>query len=90
MNQHAAWIDKRIDWAVKLALARSASDREIAILIRVFKKHLAEYQIDEAAARQYLSIGSSRMPADMDLAELAAWTSVARVILNLHETITRS
>ena len=26
---------------------------------------------------------------DLDRAELAAWTSVARVILNLHETITR-
>jgi hypothetical protein len=29
------------------------------------------------------------VPADADAAELAAWTSVARAILNLHETITR-
>ena len=29
-------------------------------------------------------------PAGVDPAELAAWTSVARVLLNLHETITRS
>jgi hypothetical protein len=29
------------------------------------------------------------VPADLDACELAAWTSVARVILNLHETITR-
>ena len=29
-------------------------------------------------------------PADVDPAELAAWTSVARVLLNLHETITRN
>jgi hypothetical protein len=26
----------------------------------------------------------------LDKAELAAWTHVARVLLNLHETITRS
>ena len=34
--------------------------------------------------------GQSPIPADIDPAELAAWTSVARVLLNLHETITRS
>jgi hypothetical protein len=30
------------------------------------------------------------VPTDLNVSELAAWTSVARVILNLHETITRS
>jgi hypothetical protein len=29
------------------------------------------------------------VPDDVDPIHLAAWTSVARVILNLHETITR-
>lgn len=81
---------ERINWAFNLALSRSASDREAAVLNRVFEKHLATYQSDEAAARQFLSVGSSPMPSDMNVAELAAWTSVARVILNLHETITRS
>ena len=28
------------------------------------------------------------MPDGLDAAELAAWTHVARVLLNLHETIT--
>ena len=31
-----------------------------------------------------------RPTSQLDPAELAAWTSVARVILNLHETITRN
>jgi hypothetical protein len=30
------------------------------------------------------------VPADVDPAELAAWTHVARVLFNLHETITRN
>jgi len=34
-------------------------------------------------------VGDAKAPADLRPAELAAWTSVARTILNLHETITR-
>ena len=30
------------------------------------------------------------LPKDVDTAELAAWTSVCRVILNLHEVVTRN
>ena len=33
---------------------------------------------------------SAQRLGDIDPAELAAWTSVARVLLNLHETITRN
>ena len=36
-----------------------------------------------------LKVGDAKPPAGVEPAELAAWTSVARVILNLHETITR-
>jgi hypothetical protein len=37
-----------------------------------------------------LKIGQTPLPKDLDQSELAAWTNIARVILNLHETITRS
>jgi hypothetical protein len=30
------------------------------------------------------------VPSGIDKVELAAWTHLARVLLNLHETITRS
>ena len=30
------------------------------------------------------------IPDNLDKAELAAWTHIARVLLNLHESITRS
>jgi hypothetical protein len=34
-------------------------------------------------------VGGSETPADVDIQQLAAWTALARVVLNLHETITR-
>ena len=37
-----------------------------------------------------LKVGYAPVPTDVDTAELAAWTHVARVLLNLHETITRN
>jgi hypothetical protein len=37
-----------------------------------------------------LKIGLTPAPQNLNPTELAAWTSLARVILNLHETITRS
>ena len=52
--------------------------------------YLAEYQADESAATELLSVGEAKNPEGMNAAELAAWTSVCRVVLNLHETVTRN
>jgi hypothetical protein len=51
--------------------------------------HLRHYRADPAAADALLATGDSPLPAGLDHAELAAWTHVARVLLNLHEFITR-
>jgi hypothetical protein len=53
-------------------------------------ERLADYHADAASADALLKTGLAPMPAAVDKAELAAWTHVARVLLNLHETITRS
>jgi hypothetical protein len=37
-----------------------------------------------------LKTGLAPVPAGLDKSEIAAWTHVARVVLNLHESITRS
>ncbi|MFT5522306.1 MAG: hypothetical protein ACI9HK_000249 [Pirellulaceae bacterium] len=79
----------KIEWAYRQALSRQPTKREVEILRSVFHKHLEQYKADGAAAKQLLSIGYRPMPSDIDLSEVAAWASVARVILNLHETISR-
>jgi hypothetical protein len=48
------------------------------------------FSADDAAASALLSKGERPVPADLATAELAAWTQVARLVLNLHETVTRS
>ena len=81
---------ERVSWAWRQALLRPVQPREVEVLVRMYEKHLAEYQKDSSAAEALLKIGEYPTPADMNHTELAAWTSVARAILNLHETVTRN
>ena len=82
--------EAKIDYAYQRALCRKPTDAERAILLELCHKHLTEYTGDPESATQLITTGFSPQPEDVDTAELAAWTSVARTILNLHETITRS
>ena len=59
-------------------------------LAQLLGKHRANFHLDPNAAAAALKAGLAKPVEDLTAAELAAWMSVARVILNLHETITRS
>jgi Protein of unknown function (DUF1553)/Protein of unknown function (DUF1549)/Planctomycete cytochrome C len=90
MKEGGGTTDDRIAWAFQRALSRSAKPAELKLLAGLFEDHQKQYAADSSAAKQLLGIGDARPPSDLDAADLAAWTSVARVILNLHETITRN
>jgi hypothetical protein len=79
----------RLLWASRRALSRKPTPNEAKVLEELLTKHRAQYDADRKAAEQILGVGPSPVPKGPDAAELAAWTSVARVMLNLHETITR-
>jgi hypothetical protein len=82
--------EARIRWAWRQALSRTPSADELTTVSALLARHLEQYRQDSQSAEALLKTGLSPVPQDIDLSELAAWTSVARVILNLHETITRS
>jgi len=81
---------ERLDFAFQRALSRPIEPHESEILMKLLQSHLSAYGADPAAAKELLSIGARPLPADLAPATLAAWTSVARTILNLHEVITRN
>ncbi|HEX7859680.1 MAG TPA: DUF1553 domain-containing protein [Verrucomicrobiae bacterium] len=80
----------RIAWAIKQALTRTATSEEVQTLLSLYEKHHREYTADSKSAEMLLSVGLKDRNKDLNIPELAAWSNVARVILNLHETITRS
>jgi hypothetical protein len=80
----------RLNRAFRLVLARPPRPEELTLLLALVQKHQAQYQADPKAARELLGVGDAPVPADTAAVELAAWMSVARVLLNLQETVTRS
>jgi hypothetical protein len=80
----------RIEWAWQQALQRAPQADEARRMAAVFAERLAVYRADPKAAAEFLSVGQTPQMKGVDSAELAAWTHVARILLNLHETITRS
>jgi len=81
---------ERLNAAYRRALSRNANPEEIKVLEALVGKHLAEFKKDPESAKKLLAVGLAPAPKDVDAVELAAWTSVARVILNLHEAVTRN
>jgi len=79
----------RIKWAWRQALDRDPQAGELAVLTDLLQRLKADYGRDPAAAAALLKVGLSPTPPGVDLAELASWANLARVILNLHETINR-
>ncbi|MEO8352916.1 MAG: DUF1549 and DUF1553 domain-containing protein, partial [Chthoniobacteraceae bacterium] len=80
---------QRIAWAYRQALGRAPREDEAAALSALLQKHSAHYAQDPESAAAVGKVGLAPAVAGANADEMAAWTSVARVILNLHETITR-
>ena len=81
--------DQRINFAFRLATARQPTPRELIVLRRVFEQQLARFNSDPTAATKLLAVGESARNEQLPVSELAAWSAVANVILNLDETVTK-
>jgi hypothetical protein len=79
----------RIDLAFERALGRAPTAAERASLLSALPKFRADYSARPDDARALLKVGLAPAPVGVDRVELAAWTQVCRVVLNLHETVTR-
>ncbi len=89
LTEGPATTDDRIAFAFRLATARRPSAAETAVLRRVYDEQLALYRANAEAATKLLAVGESPRNEKLDAAELAAWTTVASMILNLDETVTK-
>ncbi|NBV34967.1 MAG: DUF1553 domain-containing protein, partial [Proteobacteria bacterium] len=81
---------QRLTWAFENALQRKPRPEEVATLLALIQKHSSIYQDNPSAAEALLDTGMAPLPAGLDKRDIAVWTHVARVLLNLHETITRA
>ena len=82
--------EQRLSWAWQQVLQREPSAEERKTISALLNERLTTYGADVKAAEELLKVGLAPVPESLDKSELAAWTHVARVLLNLHETITRA
>jgi hypothetical protein len=78
----------RINVLYQKALGREPKEKEKTSLLAFLSTQRDAFKDKADDARKFLATGLKPPPAGNPI-ELAAWTSVCRVVLNLHETITR-
>jgi hypothetical protein len=81
--------DDRVRFALRLCLGRAPEPGQVDVLIDLFARELDRYRQDADAARALATDPLGPLPAGMDPAELAAWTAVANVLLNLDGVLTK-
>ncbi|MEZ6091372.1 MAG: DUF1553 domain-containing protein [Pirellulaceae bacterium] len=80
----------RVNALFQQVLSRDAASFEQDLLLEVLRENRSAFEEDPESAKKFLSIGIVP-PSDMiATTELAAWTMVARVVLNMDEAITRN
>ena len=80
----------RLDWMFSQVLQRNPSETERRELLSLLDKHRFHYQEHPQAAAELQQTGLFQSSEPIDPIEHSAWTHLARVLLNLHETITRN
>ncbi len=79
----------RMDRIFQDAIGRAPRAPETASLLRLLGAQRAHYANATDEADALLRVGLAPIPETVHRADLAAWTQVCRVVLNLHESITR-
>jgi hypothetical protein len=80
---------ERIAFAFRLATSRQPSAAEISVFQKLYDAQRRVYEQSPDAATKLLHVGDSSYDRALDVKDLAAWTTVASVILNLDETVTK-
>jgi len=78
---------EKIDRLYQRTLARLPKEQEKTSLLKLLATQRSIYKSSPDEAAKLLTVGNA--PATGEASELAAWTNTCRVVLNLHETITR-
>jgi hypothetical protein len=79
----------QLRWAFSRTTGRSPESSELRTLTTLHAGSLARFKANPAAAEQFIHIGEKPVSSGIGSPELAAMTVVTRVMLNLHEVITR-
>jgi hypothetical protein len=78
----------RLRYGFRLVTARQASEKEQSVLAETLTEERARFSAEAEAAKKAAAVGESPVPDDVAAPELAAYTMVANLLLNLDEAVT--
>ncbi len=81
---------ERIRFGYRVVLAREPETLELAVVEKTLEKFLERYRKDPASAQKVLKVGESAVRLGLAAPELAAYTLIANLLLNLDETVMRN
>jgi hypothetical protein len=84
-----ATVDDRVQFGLRLCLCRPPRPGQAQELVKLYDEELAHYRQDADAALKLATSPLGPLPSDMDPSELAAWTVLANVLLNLDGVLTK-
>lgn len=76
-------------YGFRLCVGRAPTAVEVDHLVKLFEENREKYRQDPSAAKALATGTLAPPPADADLSELAAWTVIANILLNLDEALTK-
>ncbi len=80
---------ERVTFGYRLVASRQPKPIVANILLAAYNEELENFKKNAEAANKLLGIGASKRDETIGVAEHAAWTIVASMLLNLDEVITR-
>jgi hypothetical protein len=89
MREAGSTPQERITYLFRLATARTPEPQELEEITSAYNDFLATYRGNPDAAQLLIRVGDVPPDGSLDAAELAAWTMVGNLILNLDEVITK-
>lgn len=81
---------QRIQWMFQRSLSRPATEQEATIIHAAFTSYLETFSSNEESARKLIAIGEEPAGNQYEPNELASWTMVSSLIMNMDEFVTRN
>ena len=81
--------EDRLDFAFRRALVRPVSNGEAKTIRAIHDDILRHYRENREAAEQIVQIGEYPRDIKADVTQLAVWTAIAQIVLNLDEAMTK-
>jgi mono/diheme cytochrome c family protein len=82
-------VEDRLTFLFRQVATRKPDALELGVLTETLNAHLEKYKANIEAAKKLVAVGETKADAKLDPTEMAAWTMIANLVLNLDEVLNK-